>query len=95
MDPPASASSIRLWRLLLYLLVGDPREMVIIGGFFQAATLPIISGAAVYLRYRRTDPRLAPSRFSDVFLWLAFVAITVVSLYAIPNWAINTICGHW
>ena len=64
--------------------------MVIIGGFFQAATLPIISGAAIYLRYRRTDPRLTPSISSDLLLWIAFLTITGVSLYAIPQWAIYT-----
>lgn len=75
--------------LVLYLFVGDPKIMVVIGGFFQAATLPVISGAALYLRYFRTDRRLAPSWISDLFLWLAFLAITAVSLYAIPKWAAN------
>jgi Mn2+/Fe2+ NRAMP family transporter len=76
-----------LLALVLYLCFRDPKAMVIVGGFFQAATLPIISGAAIYLRYRRTDPRLAPSLWSDACLWLAFLAITAVSLYAIPRWA--------
>jgi hypothetical protein len=76
--------------LLLYFAWRDPKLMVIIGGFAQAATLPIISGAAVYLRYFRTDKRLKPSKLSDVCLWLAFLSIVAVSLYAIPNWAINT-----
>jgi Mn2+/Fe2+ NRAMP family transporter len=75
--------------LVLYFWQRDPKAMVIIGGFFQAATLPLISGAAVYLRYRRTDRRLAPSRLSDVCLWIAFLTITAVALYAIPNWAIH------
>lgn len=73
--------------LLLYLWRRDPKAMVILGGFFQAATLPIIAGAAIYLRYRRTDPRLAPSRISDAFLWLAFLSISLVAMYAIPHWA--------
>jgi manganese transport protein len=76
--------------LALYLAYGDPNLMVIIGGFFQAATLPIISGATIYLRYFRTDKRLAPSVWSDALLWIAFLTITAVSLYAIPQWAINT-----
>jgi manganese transport protein len=76
--------------LVLYLMYGDPNLMVIIGGFFQAATLPIIAGATIYLRYFRTDRRLAPSIWSDVLLWSAFLIITAVSLYAIPQWAANT-----
>jgi hypothetical protein len=75
---------------VLYLFWRDPKVMTIIGGFFQAATLPIIAGAAVYLRYFRTDPRLAPSRFSDLCLWFAFLSMAACSLYAIPQWAIGT-----
>lgn len=83
--------SLPIVGLALYLLWGDPKAMVIIGGFFQAATLPIISGAALYLRYFRTDKRLAPSWLSDTLLWIAFLTITAFSCYAIPNWAINTL----
>ena len=76
--------------LMLYLAYGDPNLMVIIGGFFQAATLPIIAGATLYLRYFRTDKRLAPSIWSDILLWIAFLTIAAVSLYAIPQWTANT-----
>jgi Mn2+/Fe2+ NRAMP family transporter len=75
--------------LVLYFWRRDPKAMVIIGGFFQAASLPIISGAALYLRYRRTDTRLAPSPVSDGCLWFAFVAISAVAVYAIPAWVLN------
>jgi Mn2+/Fe2+ NRAMP family transporter len=78
-----------LLALSLYLGVRDPKVMVIIGGFFQAATLPIISGAALYLRYFRTDKRLKPSWMSDAFLWFAFISITVCAVYVIPQWAVN------
>jgi Mn2+/Fe2+ NRAMP family transporter len=73
--------------LALYLWRRDPRAMVVLGGFFQAATLPILAGVALFLRYRRTDPRLAPSRLFDACLWLAFMSISAVALYAIPVWA--------
>jgi Mn2+/Fe2+ NRAMP family transporter len=72
--------------LVWYLYLRDPRAMTILGGFVQAATLPIIAGAAIFLRYRRLDPRLAPSRWSDVCLWLAFLSISAVALYAVPHW---------
>jgi Mn2+/Fe2+ NRAMP family transporter len=78
-----------LLALTLYLGVRDPKVMVIIGGFFQGATLPIISGAAIYLRYFRTDKRLKPSWLSDVFLWFAFLSITACAVYVIPQWAVN------
>jgi manganese transport protein len=71
---------------VLYLGFRDPKAMVVFGGFIQAATLPIISFATLYLRYRRTDPRLASSRAMDVVLWIAVLAIAVVAVYAIPAW---------
>jgi Mn2+/Fe2+ NRAMP family transporter len=73
--------------LVLYLVFRNPKAMVIFGGFFQAATLPVISAATIYLRYRRTDTRLAPSRLSDTCLWLAVLSISVVAGYAIWDWA--------
>jgi len=68
--------------LILYLLVGEPRGMVVFGGFFQGITLPVIAAASVFLRFRRTDPRLAPSLLSDLALWIALVSITVIAVYA-------------
>lgn len=70
-----------VFALVLFMLFGDPRAMVIFGGIAQAFTLPIISGAAIFLRYRRTDPRLAPRMLSDVCLWLALVSISGVAYY--------------
>jgi manganese transport protein len=72
-----------LGALALYLIHGgQPVAMVVFGGFFQGLTLPVIAGIAVYFRYRKTDPRLAPSRVSDGFLWIALISITVVAVYA-------------
>jgi Mn2+/Fe2+ NRAMP family transporter len=67
---------------VLYLSLGNPVTMVMIGGLAQAMTLPVISTATLYLRYRRTDPRLAPSRLSDVCLWFAVISISSVAIYA-------------
>ncbi|MCI0357982.1 MAG: Nramp family divalent metal transporter [Planctomycetaceae bacterium] len=69
--------------LVLYFAWRDPKIMVTIGGYAQAVTLPIISGAALYLRYFRTDKRLAPSWVSDLLLWIAFLSITAFSCYAV------------
>ncbi|HEY4310066.1 MAG TPA: Nramp family divalent metal transporter [Pirellulales bacterium] len=74
--------------MILYLWWRDPKGMVILGGFVQAATLPIITAATLYLRYKRTDRRLAPSKRWDACLWFAFVTIAAVAAYAVPYWAI-------
>jgi Mn2+/Fe2+ NRAMP family transporter len=68
--------------LAVYLLVGEPKGMVIFGGFFQGITLPVVAAVSVFLRYRKTDPRLAPSKLSDICLWVALVSISVVAVYA-------------
>lgn len=73
-----------------YLLVGEPREMVNFGGFAQGITLPIIAGATVYLRYRRTDRRIAPSLLTDVCLWVATVLVTLFA-----GWALWDNAAKW
>lgn len=71
-----------LGALAMYLAVGEPRGMVIFGGFFQGITLPVIAAISLYLRYRKMDTRLKPSLLWDALLWIAFLSITVVALYA-------------
>jgi Mn2+/Fe2+ NRAMP family transporter len=72
-----------LFALTLYLTFPDPKGLVIVGGFAQAVTLPLICGATLYLRHFRTDPRLAPSRLWDFVLLVASISITIVAAYAI------------
>jgi Mn2+/Fe2+ NRAMP family transporter len=68
--------------LALFFTFKDPRQMVVIGGFAQGLMLPLISGVTVYFRYRRTDRRITPSFAGDYFLWIAYLLITVVAIYA-------------
>ncbi|MBI4602164.1 MAG: Nramp family divalent metal transporter [Planctomycetes bacterium] len=63
----------------LFIWIGNPVVMVMIGGVAQALTLPMIAAAAVYLRYRRTDRRLQPGRLWDAFLWLSMLALVAVA----------------
>ena len=67
----------------LFIWLPNPRTLVIIGGIAQGATLPIISVATLYLRYRRTDKRILPSKLWDVCLWIAAVLISLVAVYAV------------
>lgn len=69
--------------LVLFFAFKEPAFMVVVGGFAQALTLPIISAATIYFRYRKLDRRLTPSLFLDIMLWLAFVSITVVATVAL------------
>jgi Mn2+/Fe2+ NRAMP family transporter len=67
--------------LLLYISLGNPVTMVTIGGLMQAITLPFIAAAAVFLRYRRTDPRLTGGIVWDVLLWLSMLGLVFAGGY--------------
>ncbi len=69
--------------LALFIWWPKPAELVTVGGFAQALTLPMIAIAAIYLRYRRTDPRLTPSRVWDVFLWLSLGVFLIAAAYGL------------
>jgi Mn2+/Fe2+ NRAMP family transporter len=69
--------------LTLFVWVPDPVQLVMIGGFAQALTLPLIATAAIYLRYRRTDRRLAPGLLWDLFLWLSLLGFFVAAGYGL------------
>ncbi len=69
--------------LTLFILIANPMLMVIIGGFIQAVTLPMIGAAALFLRYRRTDRRITPGVVWDVFLWLSVIMLLVAALYGV------------
>jgi manganese transport protein len=71
--------------LVLYLTFGNAVKMVMYGGIAQAATLPMIGAAALWLRYRRTDRRLAPGIAWDVFLWLSVLGFCAVAVYGVKK----------
>ncbi len=71
--------------LTLFLAFSEPKWMVVVGGFGQALTLPIIAGVTIWFRYTRLDRRIRPAMFLDVLLWIAFVSITAVATYAMVD----------
>lgn len=77
--------SIPILAVTLFLTFTEPATMVIIGGFGQALTLPMISAATLYFRYQKLDRRLTPGLFLDLCLWLALVLITLVAGYALKD----------
>ena len=71
--------------LFLFVWVSNPVQLVIIGGFGQALTLPMIAAAAVYMRYRRSDRRLTPGLLWDAFLWLSLLCFFATAFYGVWN----------
>lgn len=66
--------ALPLFTWLVVVLVGKPVALVFVGAVAQAAMLPFIAIAVCVLRYRKTQPQLAPRSLIDPFLWLAVLA---------------------
>lgn len=68
---------------LCYFTVQNPVWLLTVGGIFYASLAPIVAGGIVYLRYRHTDPRLAPSPKTDILLWSCFSSMLGLAGYVI------------
>ena len=75
--------SLPLVALVLYLFVRSPVAMVLAAGLGQATMMPILGGVALYLRYRRIDPRLRPGLVHDVLLWVCFIGLLVIGSWSV------------
>lgn len=62
-----------------YWFIESPVQMVLAGGLAQAAMLPLIGIAAIYLRHRHVPHDILPSTGTTVLLW---IATTVMAAFA-------------
>ncbi len=67
----------------LFLVMGNPALMVILGGLATVVILLIVVFAALYFRYFRLDNRLRPKALYDVTLWISSIAIFLVAVYVV------------
>ncbi len=72
--------------LVLFILFSmvyeeDPAALVLLSGVMQAIMLPMLAGAGLYFRYRRTDPRIAPGRIWDAFLWVSALGMLIAGVW--------------
>ena len=75
--------------LSLYFVLREPKLLVSIGGIAQGLMLPFIAGATIYLRQRDSDRRASPIFLTDIFVWLAFFAISAVAIYSVYQIYLN------
>lgn len=54
-------------------------QLVLVSGMMQAFMLPMIAGAALYFRYKRSDPRVAPGVVWDLFLWISSLGMLMTA----------------
>jgi Mn2+/Fe2+ NRAMP family transporter len=78
-------SSVLLLTLALglYLIFGNLVTMVMVGAVMQGLSLPLIAAAAVYLRFRRTDPRILSGPLWDLGLWISLAGLTLAAGYTL------------
>ena len=55
---------------IFYWFFESPVRMVVAGGIAQAMMLPLLGGAAIYLRHTSSRPTSKPSRGTTVALWI-------------------------
>jgi manganese transport protein len=67
----------------LFLVMGNPALMVILGGLATVVILLIVVYAAIYFRYHRLDHRLLPTSLYDTTLWISAIAIFLVAIYVV------------
>jgi len=77
----AASVGVPVFLVIVYLTVGAPVALVMVGALAQALMLPFVALAALYLRYRLTADPLRPGRASTVLLWIAFASMAAVGLY--------------
>ena len=68
--------------LVIYIYIPRPAYLVLLSGLMQAIMLPMLAATALFLRYRRIDPRLAPTLVWDIFLWISSMGMLVAGCWA-------------
>ncbi len=69
--------------LVLYVFFRAPWTMIVACGIAQSVMLPLLGAAALYFRYRKSDPDLRPGRLWDAMLWFAFTAFLIVGTWSV------------
>jgi len=66
---------------IFYWFIESPVQMVLAGGLAQAAMLPLIGIAAIYLRHRHVPKDIQPAAWTTVLLWIATIVMTGFATY--------------
>jgi Mn2+/Fe2+ NRAMP family transporter len=71
--------------VLMYWFLRSPVQMVVAGGVAQALMLPLIGGAAIYLRHRRLPPEIYPAAGTTVLLWISTAVMLAFAVYYVAS----------
>lgn len=65
-----------------FLMHQKPQTVLTIGSALIGLQIPVIAFYTIWLRYRRTDPRLRPGPWTDLLLWAcAFLILSVSAVF--------------
>jgi len=67
--------------VVYYWFIEAPVQMVLAGGLAQAAMLPLIGFAAIYLRHRELPRDIQPSAGTTIMLWVASLVMFGFATY--------------
>lgn len=66
---------------LLFVTVGAPVTLVLVGALAQALMLPLLAGATLFFLHRRTDPGIRPSFLWRASLWVSALLMAGIGTY--------------
>ncbi len=65
-----------------YTFLGEPVQMIKIGGVAQSLGLPVLAFATLYLRYRHLPKSIVPKAWITLALWFSAAVIALMTLYS-------------
>ena len=69
--------------LLVFLAFPQPTKLVLFSGVMQGIMLPMLAGAALFLRYKRCKESLRPTFWWDIALWVSAAAMLVTGVWTV------------
>lgn len=69
--------------VVIFIKIPEPKQLVLISGIAQGVMLPMLAGAALFFRYKRSVEGLTPGKTWDVFLWLSAAAMLLTGVWTV------------
>ena len=68
-----------MYAIAFWLFENPPQMLIITSSILAAIFYPTLGIGVLYLRHKKVDDRVAPSRFTTVLLWICGITLTVLS----------------
>lgn len=71
--------SLVLYSIAYWLFENPPQMLLVTSSLIAMVMYPALGLGALYLRYRRIDPDIAPGKPTTIWLWVCGLVLTVIS----------------